>query len=96
MLSSNNKLDTHYRWYVVMCVIISSLCLPSNLGISAGILAETNGQEGWCCMGYFVILDGLGRLSVAKKETMCLQIDSSLKVRVSLYQKDHMASPYMY
>ena len=72
MLSSNNELDMHHKWYVVMCVVRSSLGFPSNLGIFVGILTRIVGQGGWCCMGLFVSLDRLGSSRAPKKRNYIL------------------------
>lgn len=44
----------------------SSLALPSNLGISKGILWGMGGHQGECMIGSFVNLERLGKYSVAR------------------------------
>lgn len=54
ILSSTMELEINHRWKVVMCVVGSSPCFPSNLGMSNGILCGTGGQSGLWLMGSLV------------------------------------------
>ena len=64
--SSKNELETHHRWYVVMCLAGSSPIFPSNFGMSVGILTRTGGQAKWCLMVSFVSFDKSGNSRVVR------------------------------
>jgi hypothetical protein len=46
MLSSNNELDEHNKWYAMMCVEGSSPDFSSNFGISDGNLEGISDHDG--------------------------------------------------
>ena len=53
-----------------MCVLGSSLTLPSNLGMSDGSFFERGGQAGECQIGSFINFYKSGKFNVAKNRIL--------------------------
>jgi hypothetical protein len=66
MLSSINEFEEHRRCKFIICVLGSSLTLPSNFGMSNGSFVGMDGQAGECQIGSFINFDKLGKFNVAR------------------------------
>lgn len=70
MLSSINDFEEHHKWKVIMCVLGSSLTLPSNLGISDGSFVGIGGEAGECRIISFINFDRSDKFKVARNEIL--------------------------
>ena len=70
MLSSINEFEERHRWKVIMCVLGSSLTLPSYLGMSGGSFIGIGGQDGECRIKSFINFDRSDKFKVAKNDIL--------------------------